>query len=245
MAQAPKAKNSAVVSVRSSATTALPPVILGYSSLVDPDEYDPEKPVFKLNAHLEPACIEALVKAIAAKCYSSANLEKLKEACDENKLPWEDPQDASKWLGAKLKTPKEGFAIQLPYIIIATKAQYKNKQGEIVKKEMSCWDRKNVLLDLRSLKLGRGSVVQPVVRTNVYLSKLIGFPQPKLDLVGVRVVKLVRFGGQQAPEETSDEDIQAILGDLALDDDLSQYAAGSAPKQPATGDAPEGDGPTF
>lgn len=247
MAQSPKPKNSAVVSVRATSTTALPPCVLGYSSLIEPDEYDPLRPAFKLNAHLEPLGIEAYVKAIATKCYCEANLVRLKEEAEAHKLPWEDPQDASKWLGAKLKTPKEGFAIQLPYLIIATKAQFKNRQGETIQKTLSCWDRRNTLLDLKALRLGRGSVIQVVVRANVYLSKLIGFPQPKLDLVGIRVLKLVKYGGVQAPEETSEEDIQAVLGDLALDDDLSEYAAGAPAMKapPGDGGEPAPDEPHF
>ncbi len=47
MATPPK-KNSAVVSIKAKKSIALPPSTLGFASLVEPDLYEPDKPLFKL-----------------------------------------------------------------------------------------------------------------------------------------------------------------------------------------------------
>lgn len=234
---AQKAKNSAVVLVRARESVRLAPATMGYSKLLEPDDYDPAKPMFKVDCHLSPAAIEATAATIAEHCYSKERLEKLREEMDNNGFKWKEPMDPKEWLGNKLKDPNERAVVQLPKLVLSTKAQFKSRSGELVTKDMACWDLKNNLLDLAGLKLGKGSVIQAVVHPNIFASKTVdsGTPQPKLDLVGVSVVKLVRFGGQRAPDEVDEEEIKAVLGEtFDVDEDLSAYAVGaSSPTPPA------------
>lgn len=227
MAAAKKKGNSSVVTVRATKTIALPPGTLGYASIVTPDEYDPEKPTFKLNYHLTPLAIDALIEDITTKVYTEAALEKLREEGEANGIKaMADPQDAKAWLSAKLKEPKEKARITLPHIVVSNKATYKDRSGEIKTREIACWDANNKKLNLKRLKLGMGSIIEPVVYPNLFFSKLIGFPQPSLKLVGVRVLKLERFGGGAAPADTDEEAIKEVLGENFVYDDLAAYASG-------------------
>jgi hypothetical protein len=45
---------------------------------------------------------------------------------------------------------------------------------------VGCWDAHNNPLDLKALKLGMGSIIQPIVNANLFVSKTVnGFPQPQ------------------------------------------------------------------
>lgn len=232
MAQSPR-KNSSVIVARSKRTIALPPATLGFASLVTPDTYDPQKPAFKANLHYTPAGIDALVDALQAQCID-ANLAKLTEECEANKLKVGAPQDPRAWLEAKLKEPKENARVPLPHIVVMCRATFKDKQGDTQTKTLGCWDGHNRKLDLTKLRLGVGSVVQAVVHPNLFYSKLIGFPQPSLQLAGIRVLKLVQWGGDAAPQETDEDAIREVMGaDFDMDDDLSAFAAGK-PSGPAS-----------
>ena len=221
-------KNSSVITVRAKKTIALAPATLGFASIVVPDNYDPEKPTFKLNYHLSPEAIIQLQQDIVEKVYTKEGLEKLTAECLANgikKVP--PPQDAADWLESKLKEPKEGSKLQVPHIIIANRATYRGRDGEPVERTIACWDAHNRKLDLKRLKLGMGSVIQAVVYPNLFFSKLIGFPQPSLKLVGVRVLKLERFGGGAAPADTDEEAIKEVLGENFTYDDLGAYGMGA------------------
>lgn len=235
MAKAQKS-NSSVVTVRPKGTIALPPGTLGFASLVTPDEYDPEKPTFKLNYHLSPEGIPALRDDIAEKVYTEASMEKLREECALNgisKVP--EPQDPEAWLAGKLKEPKETAKLQLPHIVISNRATYK-KNGETVQREIACWDMVGNKLNLKKLRLGMGSLIQPVVFGNLFFSKLIGIPQPSLKLVGIKVLKLERWGGGAAPPETDEEAIKEVLGENFAYDNLSQFASGAGDADEEHGD---------
>lgn len=227
MATPKKKSNSSVVTVKASKSISLPAGPLGFSSLVDPDTYDPDKPTFKLNLHLSPEAIQQFHQIIAEKVYTDASLAKLREEAEENGIKWKEPQSAEDWLAAKLKDPRPNDQAQLPFLIVANKANYKNREGDIVQRKMACWDGNNRKLDLKKLRLGRGSIIQPVVYPNLFISKLIGFPQPSLKLIGVKVLKLERFGGGGSQEvETDESAIKEVLGDAFEMDDLAAFAAG-------------------
>lgn len=239
MAQAPR-KGSSVIIIRAKKTIALPPCTLGFASLVEPDDYDPDKPAFKMNAHYNPPGLDALKEKIAANCYAPAALEKLEaEALAQGTIPkgktLAGPQDVGAWLEAKLKEPKEKAKIQLPHIVILVKANRKNREGEVYQISLGCWDAHNRVLDLKALKLGMGSVVAPIVYPNVFFSKLIGFPQPSLQLAGLRVLKRVTWSGGGAPPQEDDEDIRSVMGaDFDVDEDLSAFAPGASTPEPAS-----------
>jgi hypothetical protein len=228
-----KAKNAAVVLVRSKKTIALPPATLGFCSLVTPDTYDPDKPAFKANFHYGDKAWPLLVDTVQKHCMD-ANLAKLqKEAAFDLK----DPCDVAEWVGDKKKTPKEGAKLDVPHLVVMTKADYKDRDGNVVRREITCWDRHNNLLDLKSLRLGFGSIVEPIVHANLFASKAMkSTPTPSLQLVGLRILKLVQFGGQSAPAETDEDAIREALGDdFAMDEDLSAYSKAKAPAAPPAG----------
>jgi hypothetical protein len=239
-------KNAAVITIRRRDTIALPPCKLGFSSLVEPDLYDPDKPMFKLNGHYNPAGMDALREVVERECFSENNMKRLREEQQGNPgmkaFLEKEPISVSDWLAAKLKQPKENSKIPLPYIVIGCRAVRKDRKGEPYTVTLGCWDGHNSSLDLKALKLGMNSVIQPIVAANVYVSKTVNgcAPSPKLDLVGIRVLQLVRFGGARPPQETDDEAIREVLGDeFVMDEDLSQYASSSTPLPGAQPPAPD------
>lgn len=239
---APQKKSSAVIVVRSSKTVALPPSLLGFNELTEPDRYDPDKPKFKGNFHFTPPAILDLAPLIQASCVD-ALIEKLTAEYKEAnpKAALKPVQDVGEWLEAKLKDAKEDAQTDwqaLPFLQVTMPATGK-RDGQIVPKEVACWDGKNNKLPLTKLRLGRGSTVQAVIRPALYFSKLIGFPQPTMQLVGIRVLKLVQWGGagQQAPER-DDEEIKNVLGaDFAMDDLSAYFGDDDAPADPPEADA--------
>lgn len=240
MATPKKKSNSSVVTVKASKSIALPAGPLGFSSLVEPDTYDPEKPTLKLNLHLSPEAIQQFHETIAQKVYTKEALAQLKLEAEENGIKWKDPQSAEDWLAAKLKDARDSDQSKFPFIIIANKANYKNREGDIVQRKVSAWDGNNRKLDLKKLRMARGSIIQPVVYPNLFISKLIGFPQPSLKLIGVKVLKLERFGTGGSQEAETDEDaIKEVLGDAFEMDDLAAFAAGDDHEEEA--EAPAAD----
>lgn len=235
----PSKASSSVIVVRQKKTFALPPATLGFAHFATPDNYDPAKPTYKGNFHLNPVAIEALLKLIQANCIDAnlaalhTEMERVMTKPDFTKFsskPAVTPQD---FLDTKLKEPKEEAILKTPYITLATKATYRDKKtGLDVKKTLACWDKANNLLDISKMKLGLGSVVEPIVNCNLYFSKVNAInPTPSLQLAGIRVLKLVQFkGSSNAPTRADEESIREVMGDdFEMDDgDLSQYAAVSA-----------------
>lgn len=239
---APK-QSSAVIVVRSNKTLALPPSLLGFGDLLEPDTYDPDKPKFKANFHFTPPALQDLPGIVSGWCAGDL-LEKLSAEFTEKqpKLSLKPVQSADEWLEAKLKPAKDDPRTDwqaLPFLQVTMPATRKTKDG-VENREVACWDGNNKKLPLRRLRLGRGSTVQAVIRPALYWSKLIGFPQPTMQLVGVRVLKLVSWGGAgaQAPER-DDEEIRNVLGADFEADDLSQYLVDEGDDLPD--DPPEED----
>lgn len=232
MAAKPQAKNSAVVNVRSKKTIALPPAMLGFSSLVTPDTYDPSKPKLKGNFHYKAEAFPLLQATIQKECID-AFLAKLTE---DSGFPLKTAMTAEEWLAEKLKEPKDEARIKLPHIVLMCNASFRGRDGELQEVALSAWDRHNNKLDLKKLRISADSIVEPIVKPGLFASKqLMSIPQPTLRLVGIRVLKLVQFGGSSAPAETDEEAIKEALGqDFDMDQDLSAFAAGS--KAPASAD---------
>lgn len=221
-------KSSSVIVVRSKQTVALPPSLLGYNEFDTPDTYDPAKPKFKGNFHFTPPAILDLAALIQTKCCDALYEQLVAEAAEfKPPVKMKVAQAADEWLEAKLKPAREDATSdwqQLPFIQVAMPATFKDKQGEVQTKAVAVWDGKNNKLNLKKLKLGRGSTVQAIVTPQLFFSKLIGFPQPSLKLVGIRVLKLTSWatGGASAPER-DDEEIRNVLGADFEMDDLAMY----------------------
>lgn len=232
MAVAPR-KSSSVITYKPKDTIALPPMVLGYSNLIDPETFDPDKPKLTMNGHLTPAGIEAMKELVLSKVYTPAALDKLRAECAANNVKGvpDEPMSAEKWLESKLKEPKEGFAIQLPFLKLEnnyniTKFNRVTKEREKATRSIACWDGHNNKLNLAKLRLGRESVVEAIVYPNLYFAKIGGVIAPSLKLVGIRVLELKQFMGNSQPSETSDEEIRNVLGRDIQAEDLSAYALG-------------------
>ncbi len=236
---APARKSSSIITYRAKNTIALPPMTLGYSNLIDPETFDPEKPKLTMNGHLTPGAIAGLKVDIAEEVYTEAALEALYKDCEENnvKLPTRDPKDPEAVLEAWLKEPKPGFPIQLPYIKLGNNLNYfKWKDGEktLQTRAIAAWNHENKKLNLKKLMLGRGSVVEPIVYGNLFFSKVIGVIQPSLKLVGIRVIELVQFqrGGNGAPQgEADDAAIREVMGRDIQASDLSAFMGDDEPEE--------------
>lgn len=240
MATAPsKEKNKAIVVVKSKRSIALPAAVLGYNSLVEPEAYEDSDPQFKANLHYSPAGAKLLLAAVQKNCID-AHAEKIVE---ESGFDLKAPMPVEEWAENKLKQPKPEFSIQLPFITIGRKAYYKNKDGGRGTRTIAVWDRHNNLLDLSTLPLGRGSVVEPIVSCNLFASKVNGrVPTPSVQLVGLRVLKLVSMTAQSTAAETDDAAIREAMGDdFEYDDDLTAYGAGATKKPPTTTPPAEAD----
>lgn len=232
-----------------------PPSILGWSNLVEPDSYQGEAPQFKSAFHLNEAgaaafgdtiqehCIEALWSKFqdqyaesytklleAAQAQGPASLKKFKLA-----FPVSDPSDLTKpdgrdWVERHLKDPKPGGKMDQPFLQFSNKADYKDKKtGKIVRKTMYAVDAKNGPLDLKALHLGMGSKVQALLMPGLFMNALINTPTPTLKLQGVKVLQVVSFEGRGAGAplpETTDAELQEILGADFEAEDLSAFAKG-------------------
>lgn len=237
-------KASSVITFRAKDTIALTPMTLGYSNLIEPETFDPDKPKLTMNGHLTSEGIAAMVRTIEEKVYTEASLAALLKDCGENNVKGADKvRPAEEWLQAALKEPKEGFPIQLPYVKLGNALHYfRTLDGERVQqtRQIQAWDSHNRKLNLKRLMLGRGSVVQPIVFPNLYFSKVVGSVQPSLKLVGVRILELIQFqrGSSNAPAEADSEEIAKVMGRAIETADLSAYLGGDEPDDDDDHDAP-------
>lgn len=219
-------KQSAVVTIRASGTGSLPAGFMGFADLLTPKQFGDDPAKFNLDYHINPDAVRAIPLVIQAKCYD-AHLEALYVEVLENggkKKPAMDPEE---WLEAKLKPCKEKSKVQLPFFKLHNNGFRRGRDGGApVQNVMGCWDKDNNPLDLASLRLAKGSVIQPIVYFNLFAAKAsMWVPQPSLKLVGIRVLKAVQYGsggGAARPPEADDEAIKAVMGaDFVMDDDLA------------------------
>lgn len=231
---AAKRKNSSVATYRAKGTIALAPGELGFSSLVDPDTYDPDKPTLKLNLHLSPEAIEQTKEIIRDRVYSEKALAKfIEDAAEEGLKIKAEPFSAEEWLEAKLKEARPSDKCKYPFLVVSNRATYKKRNqetGELeeISRKLAAWDGRNTKLNLPRLRLGRGSIIQPIVHPNLYASKLEGLvAKPSLKLVGVKVLKLVAWGNRDEEVETDEEAIKEVLGEEFAFQDLAAYALGA------------------
>lgn len=222
-------KKSGIVMARSKSNAKTPPGIFGFSSLVKPDEYEGKKK-FKTNLHLNEAGVEALAEVLQRHCVD-ALWPKFLEECEKagkSSAKFVKP-DMREFVEDKLKDPKPGGKMDLPYIQFSNKAEYRDKKsGETVMKHMNAWSAQGAPLDLPGIKLGMGSVVQVVFAPGLFINPLIKNPTPSLQLQGVMVHKLVQFGGggAQTMEAASDDEIAGIMGTEFESEDLSAFVGG-------------------
>lgn len=221
-----KPQSGGVVAVRSKQAFVTPPGPLGFSNLIEPDDaFDSLK--FKANHHYSEDAQEALIKRIDGQLedlwpdFLKAT-EKAEKAAPKG--GWVKP-DSGVWVEEHLKEPKENSRIQLPYLIFANDAEYRDKKtGEMTRKVMRAYDAAGGMVDLAKMKVGMGSLVQCVLMAGIFVSPLVKQPAFSFKLQGIRVIKLVQFGAGGGGLGQLDEEDMAMIGDDSEVEDLSAYA---------------------
>lgn len=237
MAEAAKSPGG-LITVAGKDIIFLAPGIMGFENLITPDEYQGELS-FKVQVHHNPeqiARIEDLIQRLVIDANWEKWLKEAEKAADKAKsdgkpfkVPaggWEKPS-AAEWLADHLKDPSERSRTQLPSLSWKNKAEYRDKKsGEMRRKVMNGYDARNTLISLKEIKLGMGSTIQPGIVGGLYKSPLIKHPQPSFKLQGVRVLKLIQYGGgAQHIHEVTDEDMVGMEEGFEADD-LSGYVPG-------------------
>lgn len=239
VAKAAKGETPSNFVVRPKKLVASPPGTLGWSSLIQADAKF-GAPKFNLKVHLtEDAAgklgvqIQEMMDELIPKLE-----ENIKEKGGKIKLPLKRIS-GDQYLEDNLKDPVEKSRVQLPTLGFSVAESYKGKDGTAIKRTIKAWDSKNAPLDLPSLRLGMGSIIQVVYEPGVYAGPLTkGYAHPTLRLVGIRVLKLEQYGpGSGQLGDLSDEDLEGLDADFEADD-LAAYA--HRPDKPnAHEDAPE------
>lgn len=230
---AAKKSSSGVIAVRSKQLLITSPGTMGFANLVEPDDaFDALK--FNVQIHYSDDQQERLAAQIQEHAIDANWKTFLSEVSDkpEPKGGWQKP-DAASWVDDHLKAPSERSRTQQPSIQWGNEAEFRNKAGQLQRKTMRAYDANNVLLDLPSLKLGMGSIVQAVLIPGLFISGLVKQPAPSFKLQGVRVLKLVQYGaGGGSLGEVSEEDM-ALLGEDVEVESLASYARKEEAPAPA------------
>lgn len=226
---APKNKPKGVIVYRPRRkVVVLAPSVLGWANLEKPDDrFDKDNPKFKLNAHLsDPAFarnVEIITDAVEAR--KEGFLKECTQAgYDASGVEWPNVEE---WLQDKLKESKMK-AISDPYVSFSCnyKKGVDKKTGREWETSVSAYDKKNTLLDLKKLKLGSGSLIQPIIDIGLFVSPKELNPLISARLKGVRILKLEQYsGGGLELGEVADEDLE-LLEDTDVDD-LSDFIGSS------------------
>lgn len=197
-----------------------PPGIMGFANLLVPDEDAAKRfnqaPEFKVNIHFDSDSQQRLIDLLEGETEALVSGYE-REAGKDAKRP--DPRE---FVEDKLKEAHERSKCQDPYMVFKNKADYKDRDGVTHRKTMRAWDSRGNDLDLPGLHLGMGSLIQPVCQLGMWSSPLVKNPTYSFSLQGVRVLKLVAFGGGASVGRMSDDELAAI-GDIEVDD-LSAFA---------------------
>lgn len=248
MSQA-KAAPGGVKLTRAKQVIFMPPGILGYNNLEKPDaSYDK----FSADSHYNEAGVAALIEKVDSECIAPLfdkwlddhyplNDDRTREANTKARAKAKRP-DAAEFVNEHLKEPKNGKPFPENFMRFSVKASGARKDKTTYTRTMAAWTRDNKLLDLATLKLGRGSIIQVGVVPGIFANPMVKDPQPTFQLVGVRILKLVQFGASRV-EAVNEDDIASVLGEDFEMEDLSEFA--SAPKREAAApDAPPADDST-
>lgn len=227
MPAASKPQGGGVISVYSKDVFVTSPGTLGFANLVEPDDaFDSLK--FKVNLHLDEDNVDRLGDLLDRHVVTPL-WPKFLAAMEEARkpAPKKAPSGAD-WLAEKMKLAGERSKIQLPYLTIANNAEFRDKSGAMKRKTMMATSASGDALDLPRLHLGMGSTVQVLCRPGLFKNALLPAPTISLQLQGVRVLKLVQFGGGGGNRvgALSQEDLDALGGDFVADE-LSQFAKGT------------------
>lgn len=238
---AAKKSTSGVTAVRSKQLLITAPGTMGFANLIKPDDaFDALK--FNVQIHYTDDQQARLIEQIQEHAIDANWPSFLKEVGDkpEPKGGWQKPS-AQTWVDDHLKAPSERSRTQQPSIQWANEAEFRNKDGQLQRKTMRAYGSKNELLDLPSMKLGMGSIVQAVLIPGLFISGLVKQPAPSFKLQGVRVLKLVQFGGSGGSLGDVSEEDMALLGDDVEVDDLGSYGKKAEDSTPSKAKRPPSD----
>lgn len=226
-----EAKKGKPIIARLTKTTSMPAGKLSFNALLKPDTTFGD-PTFYANVEYDEAGLDAL--AVKLKADIELLVPKFAEECEKQGKP-KPPEvmSVTTWLEDHAKQPNDEK--YLPYVKFSVKADGKTRDGEVFHRSMVVWDAKNTKLDIAKLRMGRGSMVQPIIKTGLFMTSIVKEPTPTLQLVGLRLLKLVQFGG----DHIDDFDPMDAEG-LEIDDDLSAFASSTATHTP---EAEETDSP--
>lgn len=243
----PSAKAPAgIISSRSSGVLVTPPGALGWNHLLEPDTFTTSdgKVVrnFKLNLHHTEAQLTAwetrLTKAIddlfekfLGDCHAAKRTKrtfKVKGKVEE--ADWELPS-VEDWLSAHLmpaaEDPPEGSRVPTdPFYVHSNGAYYRDKKtGEEKIKRMRASDSEGNALDLPSLHMDMGSIIQAITQPSIFSSAGInnGLASISLKLQGIRIIHLEQFTGSGQTHGEIDEEDMGLLDDGVKAMDLSGY----------------------
>lgn len=202
---------------RNKKVTIGPPGELSFSSLLKGDTKFGES-TFYVQVGYDEAGLERLSEILGKD-----QEDLYKKFQEEHSYKGKPPAAVQTWLEDKVQTPADPK--YTPTVKFAVKEEGKGRDGSTFNRTMTIWDVKNNILDLAKLKMGRGSIIQPVFKTGLYLTALIKVPTLTLQLQGVRVLKLVQFGGKQALDAVDPTDVEG----LDMDMDLGAFAQSNHP----------------
>lgn len=219
-------------------TIKLPPAVLGYNHLVDPDVYEGKKK-YKANFHYKEEAwdkVEETIQAQADKCVPGFQKDAEKcyaEAEEAGKpenmwVPESYEVSIADWLADKRKEVKSEKAPQQDDFLPLTcpfKEGTDKKTGEPWTLKMKAWDKNGKLLDISKLNPWSGTICIPIVEVGIFANSLFPEPTPTLKLVGIQILKLVRGGGGGDIGAVNNDDLDAWEGeDINEFDDLSAFA---------------------
>ncbi len=233
---------------------ALAPCKIGWSNLTEAEAppFAPTKPRFNAKFHISDPVfarnVEIIGKAVAKLMpLFEEECRNFKDRKSNKAQPYELPSkevDVPGWLTGKLKEAGEKSQDKDPTLTLSLNHRkgVSKKTGQPWESKPMAWDGKNNILPLKTLRLGSGSVVQPIVNIGLFVAANQPEPALTVELVGVRVLKLVQYqgsgGGATKLGEVADEDL-ALLGDDADIEDLSSFLGNSLGED--TAPAPDDD----
>lgn len=205
--------------VRNTKVTVMPPGKLSFSALLKPDDKFGEG-IFYANIEMDEQSLDKMATMLQAE------IAKLYPQLKEEKPQAPEPVSINAWMQDQVKIGSGDYP---SFVKFKVKSEGKKKDGSIFNRTITIWDMKNNQLDLAKLRLGRGSVVQAVVKTGLFCTSLVKVPTPSLQLVGLRILKLVQFGGNggMALDEVDADDVEG----LDMDTDLGAFAKSNTPTE--------------
>lgn len=227
----------------------MPPSTLGFSSLVEPDPFGDHGPKFKGDAHFTQTQAEALSDMMDAKVCTKEAFEALKvelaKSGKDDVVAKIKLKTAGVWLEESLKEPKEKSTIKLPYLTIACNASVKNKDGSVKPTVIRATSATGLALDLPSLNIGRGSIVQFIVQPSLWHGSMAcdfekkkpvaWWAVPALRLVGLRVLKLEQYAGGSGASIGAVTEGELVGVEAGFEpEDLASFAQGRSQPTPSS-----------